>query len=431
MRSDEGNLLLVDTLESVDDINSRFYGRFPYPWRPMAFDKVTDPYFETLMLNQSIGSWDHSIIPPQPRILVAGCGTNQAVFTALRFPQAEVKGIDLSISSLEACADTARQLGVSNLEVRRQSINEIAYQNEFDYIICTGVIHHNADPSAPLKRLVTALKPAGILELMVYNRYHRMETTAFQKAVRLLGQAVREINYERELQVAKKIINGIKCDNRMTRFLATRKDLPEPALADSLLQPVEYSFTVESLEALTTSCGLELVAPCINQFDKAQGTFSWNLEFDDPELQDLYDSLPDTQRWQISNLLMHEKSPMLWFYLQRSDAGRGRKSEQRLCEEFLNQRFIKSRTEKMTYVRGDDGRYEALARLRTYPITHPDPECRKVLEAIEVQASSLMKDVLERLGVRESFQAVNRLRLLLSTNGFPYLVSSSSSSRRR
>jgi 2-polyprenyl-3-methyl-5-hydroxy-6-metoxy-1,4-benzoquinol methylase len=81
----------------------------------------------------------------------------------------------------------SRNLKISNLELRQESLNDIEYKHKFDYIICTGVIHHNASPETALNTLAKALKPTGILELMVYNRYHRIETTAFQKAIRILA----------------------------------------------------------------------------------------------------------------------------------------------------------------------------------------------------------------------------------------------------
>lgn len=423
IRSDEENLELIKSTESVDEINAKFYGRFQYPWAPMVFNSLTDPYFETLMLNQSIGSWDHRVVPKNAKIWVAGCGTNQAVFTALRFPKSNVLGSDLSAKSLETCAQTAKQLGIANLELRKESINKVMYQETFDHIICTGVIHHNAEPKVALDKLANALKPSGLLELMVYNRYHRIETTAFQKAVRTLGASTTGVNFESEMMIAKKIIHESKMENNMTQFLRKHTDLPESQTADALLQPVEYSFTVESLEALATSCGLEFVAPCINQFDKAEGTFFWNMEFDDPDLQDRYDSLPDSRRWQVSNLLMLEKSPMLWFYLQRKDADRERKSEKQLCEEFLNLRFTKANTEMRAYVRDKDGKYKLSSRSIPYPdARYPDTLCRQIMKLVVGQAPVRTGDIFQQLGIDTRFQAVNKLRLYLTTNAFPYLL---------
>jgi 2-polyprenyl-3-methyl-5-hydroxy-6-metoxy-1,4-benzoquinol methylase len=94
------------------------------------------------------------------------------VFTALRFPKGAVLGSDLSSESLEAANGTARALGISNLELKRESINQITYQAEFDYVISTGVVMINTDPQTTLTKIAAALKPDGILELMVYNKFH-------------------------------------------------------------------------------------------------------------------------------------------------------------------------------------------------------------------------------------------------------------------
>ena len=55
---------------------------------------------------------------------VAGCGTNQAVITALMFPGARVLGTDLSEASLEGARRNADQLGVANLELHAGSRGE-------------------------------------------------------------------------------------------------------------------------------------------------------------------------------------------------------------------------------------------------------------------------------------------------------------------
>ena len=421
--NDEDNIGFARSIESTDSLNANFYGRFQFPWAPSAFDAAMDPEFETVMLNQSLGSWDHSLVPANPKIWVAGCGTNQAIFTALRFPNATILATDLSTTSLDTSAATARQLEISNVEFRRESINHVTSENEFDYVICTGVIHHNADPAVSLAQLSRALKPSGILELMVYNRYHRIETTAFQKAVRILAATTTEADFEGEMEVAQEIIAGFKMPNHMVQFLENYKECPEARLADSLLQPIEYSYTVRSLESLIGSCNLELLVPCINQFDVVNRSYLWNLEFDDSRLQARYDALSDSDRWTVSNYLMLEKSPMLWFYLQRTDSNRQRKSEKQLCEEFLEQKFRKSNTKKRVFIRSDDGKYVLNDRLRPYPGLHIDNLCSKIIASIDNQPGTRLGDVLVQLEVENRFSLINKLRLLLTTNAFPFLVS--------
>jgi SAM-dependent methyltransferase len=322
---DDGqNLALATSRARVDALNGEFYGAIRYPGPPAYFERVADPGFWAAMLDQDLARWDAPVLPGgRGRVWVPGCGTNQAVITALMFPQAQVVGSDLSVPSLEMAERNARQLGVENLTLRGESLFNAPYAEEFDYVICTGVVGHTAEPAAALARVAAALRPAGVMQLMVYNRYHRAVTSAFQKAVRaMLGRDGHA--YEEELALARRFVHHYAGPGKMAAWLSGQRDRPEAHLADTLIQPVEHSYTVESLAQMAADAGLELLAPCPNAHDAAAGTLHWEMEMGDAELQRAYDALPDARRWQVTNLMLQDESPMLWFYLQRTDAPRPR-----------------------------------------------------------------------------------------------------------
>ena len=418
---DEENLVLADSIDSVDQLLAKFYGRFPWPWRAKKFDYLEDPDFETVMVNQDVGDWRHETIPSHARVWVAGCGTNQAIHTALRFRNAKLTGSDVSTKSLALCEQNSRALGLANLELKQESINHVTYRNEFDYLVCTGVIHHNADPQATLKKLAAALKPSGIMELMVYNRYHRILTSSFQKAIRIFTEENENIDFEAELEIAKKVIKSLPLKDNHERAFIQYMDFAESDLADLLIQPVEHSYTVSSLEELADSCGLELVAPCISIYAKNFATIELNLEIRDRELREAYYKLSDSRRWQVTNLLLHEKSPLLWFYFQRKDANRPRKSEKQICEEFLQTRFERVETTQRSYIQEEEGNYRLSPTLVPYPMLAPAESVKEVYNAVDPKLT--MREILERLGIDPTFQNVNPIRLRLTTSAFPYLRS--------
>ena len=102
--NDEENRVLTESQDSVDGLLAKFYRRFPWPWQPIKFDYLEDADFGINMLNQDLGDFSHRTVPRNAKIWVAGCGTNQALHTALKFPNASVVGSDLSSKSLELCA---------------------------------------------------------------------------------------------------------------------------------------------------------------------------------------------------------------------------------------------------------------------------------------------------------------------------------------
>jgi len=416
----DDNLSLAGTFEVIDQINGGFYSRFPFPWRPASVDCTSDPDFARIMLNQNLVDWSHKTVPEDPSIWVAGCGTNQAAITALQFPHATVRGSDISTASLEFCAATARDLGVRNLELCNESINQISYKEQFDYIICTGVIHHNAEPEATLKKLAGALKPQGILELMVYNRYHRILTSAFQKAVRLLANTEAEPDYQNELSITRSLITAFPGDGLIRQFVGLFKQAPDVQIADAFMQPVENSYTVEVLEEMVDRCGLEFIAPSPNAWDRGTGA-TWNLRFAQPELQRTYDQLPDSRRWQITNLLLCENSPMLWFYLRRKGSQGARKTEQQACDSFLATCFRPNDVSRRSFVLTKDNRFKESKSLLPYPGKPANP---KIREVAETAASGLpMARILESLHWPRDFASVNDLRLGLTTSARPFLRS--------
>ena len=90
---------------------------------------------------------DHSI-------LIAGCGTSQAAKHALRWPGAQVTAIDISATSVRCTEDLKRKYNLSNLQVYQlpiERVNEL--ETTFDQIVCTGVLHHLADPDAGTRSL--------------------------------------------------------------------------------------------------------------------------------------------------------------------------------------------------------------------------------------------------------------------------------------
>jgi SAM-dependent methyltransferase len=415
------NLLMTGTADVIDQINAEFYGRFPFPWRPSILVCGSDHDFARIMLNQNLGDWDHKLIPQNPRIWIAGCGRNQAVITALEFPDSEILGSDISGPSLDACTAMAQELAVSNLELRQESLNGTRYRERFDYIICTGVIHHNADPEASLKHLAQALKPAGVLELMVYNRYHRLETSAFQKALRLLaGTTGKKTNYDEELSITRALIEQYPVEGLMSKVLHTLKGSPDEQLADTLMQPVEHSYTVESLEQMAAQCGLELLLPCLSPWDKASGTLSWNLRFPRNEIQKMYDELPDSRRWQITNLLMFEKSPFLWFYLKRKDSPLPRRSEFQIGESFLQRCFVPAVTRRRVYVPDENGIFKLISD-QPYPGPPASEDLCPIVHSADGKTPLI--GILKALGRKLDFATVNDLRLQLTTSLFPYLMS--------
>src|SRR5271169_1459811 len=173
-----------------------FYERHPYP-PPVddleAYRKAWD--------DQRRRADSHLLWPTEPHredrsVLVAGCGTTQAAHYALRWPRAQVIGIDVSAKSIAFTQGLKRKHALANLEVRQLAVERAAeLRQSFDHVVCTGVLHHLPDPDAGLRALHEVLEPHGAMRLMVYAPYGRTGIYLLQDYCRRLkiGTTSKEI----------------------------------------------------------------------------------------------------------------------------------------------------------------------------------------------------------------------------------------------
>ena len=239
----------------VDPV-SEFYTSHPYPPPVANLDRARDEWQDP---NRHRAEY-HLLWPDRPYradldILVAGCGTWQAAKYALCRPEARVVGIDVSETSLEHTDRLKRQYNLTNLETRQLPIERIAASDRpFDLIVCTGVLHHLADPDAGLRALRSVLKRDGAMSLMVYARYGRTGVYMLQEYCRRLGigTSAQEID---DLTAAMEVLPQ---HHPLTTVLRGSRDAQNrDALADALLNPRDQAYSVPELFDFIERNGLE------------------------------------------------------------------------------------------------------------------------------------------------------------------------------
>jgi 2-polyprenyl-3-methyl-5-hydroxy-6-metoxy-1,4-benzoquinol methylase len=232
-----------------------FYERYPYP-RPIH---SLEKYQRLGRDIQRRRAEYHLFWPLRPyrddlSILIAGCGTSQAAKHAMRWPTAQVVGIDFSTTSVRCTEDLKQKYNLTNLEVRQLPIDQLNdLETSFDQIICTGVLHHLTDPGAGLKALRSALKPDGAMHLMVYALYGRSGVYMLQEFCRRTGVHATDTEIRDLISALKMLPSGHPLEHLLHGAPDFRE---EAALADALLHPQDRAYSVPQLFDLIERAGL-------------------------------------------------------------------------------------------------------------------------------------------------------------------------------
>ncbi len=224
---------------------SAFYERHPYP--PAVDDLGA---YRRLWDDRRRRAESHLFWPAEPyredrSILVAGCGTMQAAHYAVRWPHAKVVGVDVSATSIAFSQELKEKHALDNLELRELPVERVAELGQrFDHVVCTGVLHHLADPDAGLRALRDVLAPTGALHLMVYAPYGRAGIYMLQEYCRRLGVGATDA----EIADLAASLKALPADHPLAPLLRKSPDFASRAgLADALLHPQDRAYAVPQL----------------------------------------------------------------------------------------------------------------------------------------------------------------------------------------
>ena len=124
----------------------------------------------------------------------------------------------------------------------------------FDQIICTGVLHHLAEPDVGLSALRGVLKPdGGAMHLMVYAPYGRTGIYMLQEFCRRIGVNAND----EEIRDLITALEALPRGHPLETLLREAPDFrDEAALADALLHPQDRAYSVPQLFDLIERAGL-------------------------------------------------------------------------------------------------------------------------------------------------------------------------------
>jgi len=240
--------------------------------------------------------WPRPLEPENLKILIAGCGTSQAAWTAYRNPGCEVVGVDISQSSLAHQESLKQRHGLANLHLHCLNILDIDQLDEqFDFIVSTGVLHHLPDPEAGLRKLKSVLLPHGVMSIMLYGWYRRFGVYMMQEAFRLLGVEQTTAG----VALVRETLDAVPPWHHVKSYFKTAPDVNfDGGIVDTFLHPSDRAYTVKQALQLVSDSGLQFQDWLDRHDYSVAGLIPDTLAIYQPAMR-----LALPERWQLVELL--------------------------------------------------------------------------------------------------------------------------------
>jgi ubiquinone/menaquinone biosynthesis C-methylase UbiE len=254
--------------QPLDEVRAQ-YEALPYPPRDPreeALRLITGTPSHILEVNHYLFSGRLNFNRPF-RALVAGGGTGDACIMLAqqmvdRRCPGEVVYLDLSTASRAICEARAKARGLRNINFLTGSLLDLPTMpiGQFDYIDCTGVLHHLPNPTAGLQALASVLQPDGGVGIMLYGQYGRTGVYPMQELLRTLAPLSMKVNDR--IAMTKRLIRFLPTTNLFRRnpYINDHVTGGDAGLYDLLLHSIDRAYTVPEICDMAASAGLRVVA---------------------------------------------------------------------------------------------------------------------------------------------------------------------------
>lgn len=169
-----------DFLQEVDNDKtaqkvSDFYEEAPFP--SYSEDETIESIINKGNKNNFIKSFQKFIGNDNKKILEVGSGTSQVSVFLGATTNNQIYAMDLTRRSLRTGYNFAKKNNIKNVKfILADIFDDVIKDETFDYIFCSGVLHHTKNTEEAFKILSKYLKKDGYFVLGLYNSFGRFRT---------------------------------------------------------------------------------------------------------------------------------------------------------------------------------------------------------------------------------------------------------------
>lgn len=232
----------IPRLGSIEDNISQgvqeMYEQSPYPrWRDMSvtFPRKTSP----------------------GKILVAGCGTGKFMTSlACQLKDMTVTAIDISSTSIAYARRLSEEYGAANIDfIQCDILNADKLPENYDFINCSGVLHHMKDPISGWKKLLEKMSPGGSMLIGLYSTKAR---TAIEEA----HKYIKEKDYKpdiHDIRQFRRDVFNLPLEHPVRDIVQFWDFYPASEVRDLVFHIQEKTYDIPELQSALDELGLEFM----------------------------------------------------------------------------------------------------------------------------------------------------------------------------
>jgi SAM-dependent methyltransferase len=223
-----------------------------------------------------------------------------------RYKDAEIIGVDLSLSSLAYALRKLRESGVDDIALMQGDILSLeSWSEPMDVVECVGVLHHMEDPIAGWRILTGILKPGGVMKIGLYSALAREEIVKVRDFIAQSGYE----HTEEDIRRGRQDIVELLRDGPGRHLLQSSDFHSLNGTRDLLFHVHEHQFTLPQIADTIEALGLDFIG-----FELAnwQTSVAFKNRFPEPDAMRTLDAW---HRFELDN--PHAFAGMYQFWLTK------------------------------------------------------------------------------------------------------------------
>ena len=205
---DEKKYPVIDNIPRIVTDSENYaaaFGEQWLRWRTTQLDSFSATTITRDRLYRCLGHKGREILSysnKAAQVLEVGCGAGRFTEILLQFPAARVTSLDFS-TAVEA--NQANFPQDERHRIVQADIMQAPFEREqFDMVVCLGVIQHTPNPEATIEKLFDQVKPGGMLVI----DHYRPEIRRLTKITgNLLRPIVKRLSSQRRMQTVELLVS--------------------------------------------------------------------------------------------------------------------------------------------------------------------------------------------------------------------------------